>query len=210
MVSVALLGDSVFDNKSYVGGEPDVAAHLRQLAPDTWKVGLLAVDGSLVQNVRGQLSGIADDTSHLVISAGGNNAIQNADVLQMRIQSSAEILTVLSDRAEAFEHEYRKMVSSVLAKRIPMAVSTIYFPNFADATVQKVAVAALSIFNDAIIRQAAVNGLPILDLRIICSEAGDYANEIEPSGEGGRKIASAIVRMLEEHDFFRSRSQIYF
>ena len=39
---VALIGDSTFDNGSYVGGEPDVIAVLRTLLPIGWHGLLLA------------------------------------------------------------------------------------------------------------------------------------------------------------------------
>ena len=35
MTHVALLGDSIFDNKTYTNGEPDVVAHLRTFLPQT-------------------------------------------------------------------------------------------------------------------------------------------------------------------------------
>jgi hypothetical protein len=55
---------------------------------------------------------------------------------------------------------------------------------------------ALALFNDAIYRIAAEMRLPVLELRLVCTELGDYANPIEPSGQGGRKIARAIVQAL--------------
>ena len=36
----------------------------------------------------------------------------------------------------------------------------------------------------------------MIDLRLVCCEAADYANPIEPSGSGGRKIAKAIATTL--------------
>lgn len=54
--------------------------------------------------------------------------------------------------------------------------------------------AALSLFNDVISRAAFSRGLPLIDLRLICAEPADYANPIEPSEQGGAKIASAIAR----------------
>jgi hypothetical protein len=33
-------------------------------------------------------------------------------------------------------------------------------------------------------------------LRLVCTEPSDYANPIEPSGSGGRKIALAIAASL--------------
>ena len=35
---------------------------------------------------------------------------------------------------------------------------------------------------------------------MICTEAADYANPIEPSGHGGQKIAQAIARCLDAVD----------
>jgi hypothetical protein len=50
------------------------------------------------------------------------------------------------------------------------------------------------IFNDAILHTAFVRGAGVIDLRLVCNEASDYANPIEPSGGGGLKIATAIAR----------------
>jgi hypothetical protein len=44
---IALLGDSIFDNRAYTGGKPDVIAHLRPMVPPGWKASLLAIDGSI-------------------------------------------------------------------------------------------------------------------------------------------------------------------
>jgi len=43
---IVLCGDSIFDNGSYVRGEPDVAEQVREQLPDS-KVTLLAVDGNV-------------------------------------------------------------------------------------------------------------------------------------------------------------------
>jgi len=51
-------------------------------------------------------------------------------------------------------------------------------------------------FNDVILRVAFEHHLPVIDLRLICSEPADYANAIEPSGRGGWKIAEAIARTI--------------
>jgi len=45
MSTLVLVGDSVFDNASYVNG-PDVRAQIETKMPDDWAVSLLAVDGS--------------------------------------------------------------------------------------------------------------------------------------------------------------------
>jgi hypothetical protein len=76
--------------------------------------------------------------------------------------------------------------------------------------IQKIATTALSVFNDAIIRQAISVGIPFLDLRLICNEKNDYANEIEPSSKGGGKIAAKILELVQTHDFLARKTRIYF
>lgn len=210
MAHIVLLGDSIFDNKPYVGAEPDVVSHLKTMIPPDWQATLKAVDGNLAEDVSGQLFELPPEATHLFISAGGNNAITNADILGLPVNSSAEVFDALSNRAGDFEFHYRAMLETVLRRRLPTAVCTIYYPNFPDALMQKIAVAALSAFNDVIIRQAAAFGLPVLDLRLICNKSSDYANEIEPSGSGGKKIAAKIFEIAANHDFLTNRTSIYF
>ena len=210
MAHVVLFGDSIFDNKSYVGTRGrDVITHLREILPDDWQAALEAVDGSVIEGVLRQLSSAPPDATHFVISVGGNDAIRNADVLEMRAGYAAEVFAELAKRKDLFELQYKAMLGKVLSKNIPTAVCTIYYPNFPDAQMQKLAVTALASFNDVIIRQAILNGLPILDLRLICNEASDYANPIEPSDKGGKKIAAKIYDLVKTHDFSENRTQVF-
>jgi len=73
---------------------------------------------------------------------------------------------------------------------------------------QRIAVTALTVFNDWIIRAAVMHGIPLLDLRFVCTEEGDYANPIEPSAQGGEKIAKAIAELVE-HDFDGGRTKVF-
>jgi hypothetical protein len=57
----------------------------------------------------------------------------------------------------------------------------------------RVAVAA---FNDHILRLSLEKGLRSIDLRPVCKLAEDYANPIEPSAIGERKIAEAIWQAI--------------
>jgi len=52
MQHIVLLDDSIFDNGVYVGREPDVATHPRQLVPAEWKVTPCAVDGDKTKGCR--------------------------------------------------------------------------------------------------------------------------------------------------------------
>jgi lysophospholipase L1-like esterase len=210
MKHIVLLGDSVFDNKAYVNGGLDVIAQVRQRIPDGWEASLRAVDGSVVENVRKQTLDLPETATHLVVSVGGNDAILNAGILQQKVASSAEVLDKLADLAGEFEYRYREMLRSVLSLTKPTAVCTIYFPRIPEPFTQKIAIAALATFNDVIIRQAFLEGVPLIDLRLVCDEDSDYANEIEPSEKGGGKIASAMVRLVSEHNFESRRTEVFF
>jgi hypothetical protein len=210
MNHLVLLGDSIFDNKSYVGSGLDVIAHLRQQIPDAWRVTLRAIDGSVVEHVGEQIPALPEDATHLFVSVGGNNALLNADVLQMEVSSSAEVFNRLADLAGNFEDHYRAMLRAVLSLNKPTTLCTIYYPRIPVAFAQKIAVAALATFNDIIIKQAFLAGLPLIDLRLVCNEDADYANEIEPSEAGGKKIAAAILRVVNQHDFQARRTVAYF
>lgn len=209
MNHIVLLGDSVFDNAAYVAGAPDVIKQLKRRLPANWKATLLAVDGSIAPDVQRQLAQIPVDAAHLVVSCGGNDALRHAGLLSEPARSMAEALTKLAEACANFEHNYRAMLDALLRKNLPLAVCTIYYPRFPDPQLQRLAVTALSVFNDAIIREAFARGLPLLDLRLICNEDADYANAIEPSAQGGEKIAAAITKLVATHDFSRRRTEAF-
>jgi hypothetical protein len=209
MTHVVLLGDSIFDNGAYVPGEPDVVRQLRPLLPTGWRATLIAVDGDVTTDVPRQLKGVPADASHLVVSVGGNDALQRIGVFEERAASVADAVKRLSAVAGGFERNYEAMLNAVGERDLPTALCTIYNPRFPDPRLQALAVAGLSVFNDAILRAAIARGLPVLELRLICDRVEDYANPIEPSAKGGAKIAAAIARLLREHDFRKGRTEVF-
>ncbi len=209
MNHIVLLGDSVFDNAAYVAGAPDVVKQLRQHLPDDWKATLLAVDGSVTRDVQRQAAQLPRDATHLILSCGGNDALGHMGLLNEPARSMTEALTKLAEAGANFQQNYRAMLDALLRANLPLGVCSIYYPRFPDPQLQRLAVTALIIFNDTIIREAFARGIPLLDLRLICDEEGDYANPIEPSARGGEKIADAITRLVAEHDFTRHRTEVF-
>src|ERR671912_101045 len=200
MNHLVLLGDSIFDNAAYTSGAPDVVHQVRQRLPPGWRATLGAVDGGTTESVGEQLRSLPPDATHLIVSAGGNDALGHIDFLGAPVSSAAEALLGLADLATGFERRYQDMMMGILAHGLPTAICTIYYPRYPDDTLQKVAVTALTVFNDCIIRAAFAHALPLLDLRFVCTEEDDYADPIEPSARGGKKIAGAIAELLE-HGF---------
>lgn len=210
MPHLVLLGDSVFDNAAYVRGGPDVVRQARdRLGPEGWQATLAAVDGAVTEGVRRQIARIPADATHLVVSAGGNDALGSVDVLYRGARTVGAGLAMLGDVVAPFEARYRTMLDEVLALGLPTAVCTVYNPVFPDPEERRYAALGLAVFNDAILRVALWAGVPVLELRSICSEDEDFANPIEPSSRGGEKMVSAIATMLAEHDFTRGRTTIF-
>ena len=109
------------------------------------------------------------------------------------------------------------MIDRVLKYKLPTAVCNIYYPKFypkslnrvvpylpmrvSGEVLQQMAMSAETVFNDIIMHEVFIRNLPLIDLRIICSEVEDFANPIEPSSIGGLKIANAIKKMVENHNY---------
>src|SRR5437773_4731364 len=115
-------------------------------------------------------------------------------------ESTSKSLDTLADISDAFESQYRSAVDACLRPGLPLRVCTIYNGCFPDKAYQRIASLALAVFNDVILRVAIERGLPVIDLRLICTDPTDYANPIEPSSIGGEKIAKVIVALVTGFD----------
>jgi lysophospholipase L1-like esterase len=208
MGHLILLGDSIFDNGAYVRGGPDVVRQVRARLPANWDASLLAVDGAVVGSVLAQLARLPGDATHLVVSAGGNDALGASHLLGQSVANVAEALSLLETAQSRFARDYREMVEAVLARGLPAALCSIYDtpPSSPD---QRLIRTALALFNDEIARAAFSRGLALIDLRLICSDDEDYANPIEPSSTGGAKIAAAIAAWAAEAREPSRRSTVY-
>lgn len=209
MKNLVLLGDSILDNAAYTDGGPDVAAHLHHLMPATDSVTLLAHDGDMTIDIARQIKNLPADATHLILSVGGNDALMNSDFLMEEANSVAEVLLKSRALCDAFGFAHCEVLKLLVKTGLPFAVCTIYDANFGDTQTAQLVATALALFNEQITRNAVECGVPLIDLRLICSEPADYANEIEPSVQGGEKIARAIWRAAEEHNWDSQLTTIY-
>ena len=198
MGHVVLLGDSIFDNGAYVGRGPDVIAQLRAALPRDWEATLLAVDGAVITDVPRQLAQIPRAATDIVLSVGGNDALGHADLLDRRARNGAEVLGWFADAASGFLERYRSMLKRLAGQKQDgqhVAVCTIYEGNLGPDS-QRAASSGIAIFNDAIARAVRPYGWPIIELRDFFTDPADYANPIEPSVQGGAKLARAIAQQV--------------
>lgn len=193
MSHLVLFGDSIFDNQAYVPPNQTVIDHLQALLPANWQATLLAVDGSTTSSIPAQLARLPSDASHLVLSVGGNDAIGQLHIIQEPVENIGEAFNLLYDHIVEFERNYHRVLDAILSRNLPTTICTIYAGWFEGMLERKITSTALRLFNDAIVINAFKKQLPIIDLRLVCAEEVDYANPIEPSSIGGKKIAQAIV-----------------
>ena len=194
MTHIALLGDSVIDNKAYVGRGPDVAEQVRKLVPNEWKVTRLAIDGAVTSIIFSQLEDLPTDTTHIVISVGGNDALGEAEVLDAPAHSVAEVLQQLAQIQDRFREDYASMLDATAQRNLPTAVCTVYDPRYPDPLRRRMGSLGLSVINDVVTREAFSRNLSLIDLRVMFDADEDFANPIEPSVQGGMKLARAIHR----------------
>ena len=207
MTHAILLGDSIFDNGVYVPGGPDVVKQLRAKLPFQGKATLLAVDGAVTRGVLSQLARVPGDATHLVVSAGGNDALGASGILHQSVGSVAEAVSLLENAQSRFARDYLEMADAVLKRGLPTAFCTIYDtpPSSPD---QRIIRTALAVFNDVITRAAFARGAALIDLRLICDQDEDYANPIEPSVAGGEKMSAAVARFVSGTFPDASRSSV--
>jgi hypothetical protein len=207
MAHFVLLGDSIFDNAAYVRGGPDVVKQLRAILAGGSEATLLAVDGAITRHVPSQLARLPRNATHLAVSAGGNDALGASGILTQSVRSVGEAVALLAEAQARFARDYAVMVERVLAAGLPTALCTIYDTPSTEPD-HSVIRTALSVFNDVITRAAFRHGLALIDLRLICDHPGDYANPIEPSVQGGEKIAAAILRTAADATPGEPRSMV--
>jgi hypothetical protein len=177
-----------------------VIEHFRLILPPPWETTLLAVDGARISSVERQLQKVPEGATHLVLSVGGNDALDHSGFIMSEPTDSYEsALTRIARIRDGFSGEYRRMLNDVRELGLPLAVCTIYdsVPGLRPAES-----AGLSVFNDVITKHAIAVGATLIDLRLICNESTDYAptSPIEPSAAGGAKIARAIHAALFSPD----------
>ena len=192
---IVLIGDSILDNATYVDEKHSVQDLLNEKMPDC-KVSLLAVDGSLTSDIHEQLNDFPKDATHVFVSCGGNDAIDNVDVLSEPASNVEDALVKLSERKESFRGSYASALEAVCKRHNKVAAFTVYnkVPELNVASR-----AALALFNEVMLEELSSRNIPIIDLRVIFSEEQDYSpvSPIEPSVYGGRKIVMQIERLIQ-------------
>jgi len=204
---VVLLGDVLLD--AYRGIDKSPGKFEDDVLPRTsnWKLSVVSFD----QIKREGLSlALNPDATHAMIFIEGNHAIEQSGLLEDTADPSTRALAHLSAAADDFEHKLDRLIQVAQAARLITMVCTIFLPDYRDAARQRIACAALAIFNDRITRRAAQSRLALIDLRLTCNESEDYDKPTLLSKRGVQKVAGVIRYAMLELDVGARRTEVFF
>ena len=206
---IILLGDSIIDNGAYVlPAEPDVTKQLQALMPEHAVI-KRALDGAVCADVLSSQVSNLKSTDRIILSAGGNDALQHIDLFEATTSTSAkDVLVRLAKTREEFRRNYAPLLDRLAIARAPVMVLTVYNPCFdghgMDVSYQQAAESAISMLNDVIQQEAHRRSFDLLELRTLFTDRADYANPIEPSAIGGAKLARAMrAWIMDSHSSSR-------
>ena len=197
-----MIGDSVIDNNNYIQTKQlSLTDHLIKMLPE-WEVIKLASDGALISDIINfQTTHVVKNTP-IVLSAGGNDLLRLIEVINdTRKLTLNQSIRSLKSHIEEFREKY-KFLLNLLEGRV--LCLSIYNPAFSMhdrygflSQFQNTCEIILMIFNDVIRRQVSNRTFDFLELRDLMTEKKDYANTIEPSHFGGKKIADGISNWIK-------------
>ena len=198
---VSLLGDSIIDNKLYVEkGELSVTEHLQNKSSSNFT--MIAVDGDTTEEVLdNQLDILKDPVSHIVLSIGGNDLLQNLHLLQDETSGMKFALEKSSELIGEIQENYTKILEHLSQYDAKVLLCTVYEGDLESdvllAEYDKAGQAMLKMHNDTVYFLASKFEVDVLELRNIFTNKEDYANPIEPSHIGGERLAKAIIQWIK-------------
>ena len=202
MAVVNLLGDSIIDNKFYVGPhELSVTEHLHNLNDDV--INSIAVDGHTTSDVLSfQLDKLPKLSTHKVLSIGGNDLLEQIYFLKNKEEFTVkEVMEQAVCKLAPIKNRYRTIVQNLSQQNSKILLCTVYEGNLLDDSLYSdiafASQAMVSMLNDIIFSTAATYKVDVLELRNIFTKPEDYANPIEPSHKGGKKLASGIIEWVK-------------
>ena len=179
--TIILLGDSVFNNNTFVEKGKAVNELLKKNSDENTTIICLARNDSTINNIYQQLSDVNidlnDKLTTVFLSVGGN------DIMNMREKNVDDI----------FE-KYNTLTKAITTKlpNVKLVLLNVYYPpNKANYN------SRIDKWNTMIDLEYESNNknIYILNLANLLTEPSDFVFDIEPSSTGGEKIANKILTM---------------
>jgi len=180
--TIILIGDSILNNTNYILKEENsVPGLIKAKHSDTY---VFAKDEAIISDCNAQIEEIpeANNTkdTYIFVSAGGNNILNN------RNNISKEIV-------DSLFQQYSTLILSLKSKfpNTNIYLLNLYYP--LDSTFKNLYV-YIDQWNSLITEFAEKNGLKVIQTNKLLINNDDFTNSIEPSEQGGKKIADVILK----------------
>jgi len=177
--TIILLGDSMLNNSKYVENGESVFDIIKNKNKNVLNY---AVDNSKIQNINNQISKIASvyDTpeTYIFLSVGGN------DILNSPSQHD--------ESTELLFNNYLKVINNIKNKfrKAKIVALNIYHPQ---ADYYRLYYKPIDKWNK-LLEQNKFEGYTVLNVDKLIVDKNDLVQDIEPSRQGSKKIADAIVK----------------
>lgn len=182
---IILLGDSIFKNNIYVKKDESVEYFVDKKSK---KSKCLAMDGAIIVDIYNQLDKIpeSDNSSdtHLFLSIGGNDIINNYVYSQNNINDKSILKRLIENYSNLIKHIKEKFNLSKIS------ILDIYYPTSDNFKKYYKLIDEWNSFLEKISQDENITLLKISDK---LKDPEDFIFEIEPSSNGGKKIADLIT-----------------
>lgn len=152
MKKVSLLGDLIFDNENGAPGQ-SVLEQINKNSKKNWTVELVAQENAGTRDIAKQCKRISKNTTHLIVSCGGTDALKHIDVIRKPVSNMLEAMESATMVRSEFQKNYRTMLSKLQKQGKNMAVCTIFI---APIKLPASFFTALILFNDIITTEAFI------------------------------------------------------
>ena len=203
-MKVALLGDSVFDNRSYVKFDHEDVEHV--LKASCVDCELYAVDGAVISSIKYQLDEMKkelENISSIFLSVGGNNGLSALHLIFQNLSTE----DFFNSFQKQLDNLYSEIYRITKSRNIPVHVLNVYYPCFDFSGARMLEQIRNPQYRNTIIQNAdKLNGIiketankysfGLIDINSAFNNPQYYANEIEPSYEGSKLLTRLIGEVL--------------
>ena len=189
--NIVVLGNSVFDNRSYVSTTSSIPYLLNE--HEYLNAQVYAMDGAKIENINKQLQqslkAINNIHQTLFISVGGNEILtykekENAN----KNEEKKQIIKFIDD----IFGDYRNVLKNYEFK-CNVVLCNIYIPYSKKNTIYET---CIQLWNKKILSYAQNNNYKFMKLDEILYKKEDFADKLQPSRIGGEKIVKHMISFI--------------
>lgn len=187
--TIILMGDSILKNNLYVKNGKAVEDILREKT--NAEIILLAENNATITDIYAQIERLPQHlnkkSNTIFLSVGGNNILSNFVNNEPNDTQDHVLATIFK--------AYKRLVKTIKTKmdHVNLVLIDIYYPQNLQYTQYHPIIKEWNTFLDSF---ASEKSLPVMKISTLLIEPSDFTLSIEPSDNGGEKIANQIIQYI--------------